>query len=83
MAWERRAWRADLSSVVGGSGKAVLVLGEVGGGRVRIWNVWICERGMIRYAPAGALNVSGAILEVVSGEAAVLRARRFVVRSAV
>ena len=83
MAWERRAWRADVSSAVGASGKVVLLLGEAEGGRVRIWKAWICERGMIRYAPAGALNVSGAILEVVLGEAAVLSARRLVVRSAV
>ena len=61
----------------------VLVLGEVGGARVKIWKDWIYERGMIRYAPAGAVSVSGVILEVVLDEAEILRTRRFVIGSAV
>ena len=81
MACERRDCRAAPSRTVEGSG-SVLVLGEVGG-RLRIWKDWICERGMMRYAPAGAVRVFAVIVDVVLDEADVLRTRRLVIGSAV
>ena len=64
-------------------GSITVVLGEDGVGRVRIWKEEICERGIMRYAPAGAASVFGVIVEGMSGEAEVLRTSRLVIGSAV